>query len=119
MDQVWIDIEDNDNCGYFPMQTFESQGPTQTGRSVVIDEVSGREGPQEVIGWDNGAPYEISVVLIGDSGAGNSLLVFGGDNGIRMRPAESDEDWSLDAADQRGEPYILLGVDVPYTVVNG
>jgi hypothetical protein len=119
MDQVWIDIEDNPNCGYFPMQTFEAQGTPQIAKSVVIDEVSGRDGPQEVVGWSaesGGSPSEVTVVLIGDSGAGMSRLVMGGDNGIRMRPAKSASEWSLDDAEQRGEPYILLGVDVPHTL---
>lgn len=121
MEQVWIDIEDNDNCGYFPMQTFEAQGEAETADSVIVEEISGLAGPQEVVGWSSesgGGPSTVTVVLIGDSGAGNSRLVMGGDHGIRIRPANSESEWSLAVADQKGEPYILLNVGVAYTLAN-
>jgi len=121
MPQVWIDIEDNENCGYHPFQTFESQGAPETARSVVIEDIAGAEGPHEVVGWcsdEGGLPCDVTVVLIGDSGAGNSRLVMGGDNGIRIRPAGSGEEWSLNAASQRGEPYMLLRTDVGFTLID-
>ena len=103
------------------MQTFEAQEPERKARAVIVEEVSGRNGPQEIVGWSSengGSPSEVTVVKIGDSGAGNSRLVMGSDNGIRMRSAGSSDEWSLDVAEQQGEPYILLGVDVPFTLVN-
>lgn len=109
MPQVWIDIEDNDNCGYFPMQTFEMRGAERVAGSVVVNEVSDAYGPHEVVGWCDGEPCEVRVVKIGDSGAGESVLIHGGNNGIRLRPAGSDTDWDVDAPNQFGEPYILLG----------
>jgi len=56
--------------------------------------------------------------LIGDSGSGNSRLVMGDDNGIRIRAVNSESEWSLEVADQKGEPYILLNVGVAYTLTN-
>jgi hypothetical protein len=117
MTQVWIDIEDNENCGYFPMQTFESRGVAETSASVFVDDLPGATGPQEIVGWcsDNGGvACDVTVVLIGDSGAGESRLISGGDNGIRIRPTGSDEAWSLEAQQQRGEPYVLLASDAVY-----
>ena len=120
MAQIWIDIEDNENCGYFPMQTFEMRGSPETSPSVVVDDLpgpEGSEGPQEIVGWcseGGGTPCEVTVVLVGDSGAGESRLINGGDNGIRIRPAGSSEPWSLDAGRQRGEPYILLVSEASY-----
>jgi hypothetical protein len=119
MAQVWIDIEENENCGYHPLQTFEPQGLPQVAPSVVIEEVSGGAGPHEVVGWcsdGGGSPCDVTVVVIGDSGAGRSRLVMGGDNGVRLRPAGSATAWSLAARDQRGEPYILLRLEVPFTL---
>ena len=117
MAQVWIDIEENDNCGYFPMQTFEMRGPPETGSSVVVDDLPGSDGPQEIVGWCSdgaGSPCEVTVVLIGDSGAGESRLISGGDNGIRIRPVDSTEPWDVNNGHQRGEPYVLLASDAIY-----
>jgi hypothetical protein len=117
MAQVWIDVEDNENCGYFPMQTFEMRGSPEIGASVIVDDLPGSKGPQEIVGWcsdGDGSPSEVTVVLVGDSGAGESRLINGGDNGVRIRSAQSREPWSLNAEHQRGEPYILLVSDADY-----
>jgi len=82
--QVWIEIEENDNCGYHPLQTFEQQGEPTSYSSVVVEDVAGAEGPHEVVGWtteDGGGPCDVTVILIGDSGSGQSILVHGGDAG--------------------------------------
>lgn len=117
MAQVWIEIEDNENCGYFPMQTFEMRAAPETGSSVRVDELPGSAGPQEITGWcseGGSSPCEVSVVLIGDSGAGESRLIKGGTHGVRIRPAGSNEPWSLESDSQRGEPYVLLDSRAPY-----
>ena len=47
------------------------------------------------------------MVQVTDSGAAVSLLVAGGDFGLRIKPEDSG-DWSLAAEDQWGEPFMLL-----------
>ena len=117
MPQIWIDIEDNENCGYFPMQTFEQQGDQESGASIIIPEISGKQVAYEAVGWcsDNGgSPCAVTATLIGDSGAGRSRLIMGGNHGVRLRPAHTGGEWSLSAPDQFGEPYILLSEDSAY-----
>lgn len=117
MAQIWIEIEDNDNCGYYPTQTFETRADPESGTLVEVVELPGSDGPQQIIGWcseNGGSPCDVAVVLIGDSGAGESRLIKGGDYGVRIRPAELEEPWSLDARSQRGEPYLLLASDADY-----
>ena len=41
------------------------------------------------------------------------MLVYGGDDGIRLKPAGSEEDWSLTNSNQWGEPCLMLGKDTP------
>ncbi len=115
MPQIWIDIEDNDNSGYHPQQTFEQTGEIATAAAVIVPIVSGGDGPHEIVGWcqdGGGGACEVSYALVGDSGAGVSRLVWGGDNGIRLRAAGSTEAWSLDADGQFGEPYMLLNPEI-------
>ena len=45
---------------------------------------------------------------VSDSGQAVAHLVYGGDWGIRFRPDDSGEPWSVDSADQWGEPYLIL-----------
>jgi hypothetical protein len=43
-----------------------------------------------------------------DSGAGTVYLVWGGNWGLRLKPAGHEGPWSLDDASQWGEPYLLM-----------
>lgn len=116
MPQVWIDIEDNDNCGYFPMQTFEARGEERVACSILLDDVTNVDGLCEAVGWSDTGQCEIRVVTVGDSGAGESVLVHGGNHGIRLRPNRGGAEWSLDSEAEFGEPYMLLpsGTEVEY-----
>ena len=115
MDQLMIDIEDNDNCGYFPIQVFETQSEPQTASSITVPNIPDSDEPHTVIGWcsDNGGePCEVSAVTVGDSGSGQAIMVYGGDHGIRLKPTSSDAPWDLESPDQIGEPYLLLQTSV-------
>ena len=104
MAQVWIEIDENDNCGYFPIQVFEARGAEHVADSIVVE----HNGRQEVVGWEDGAPTTVRVVPVGDSGVGESLLIYGGNNGVRMRRASLSEPWSIRNDRESGEPYLLL-----------
>ena len=113
MGQIMIDIEDNDNSGYFPVQVFESQGEPRSSAVITVPSIPGSDEPHEVVGWcsdagDRGGPCQATAVIVGDSGLGQALMVHGGDHGVRLRPASSGSPWSLSAGEQMGEPYLLL-----------
>jgi len=64
-----------------------------------------------VTGWssmDGGSPVSAYAVNVEDSGAGGGYLVYGGDWGIRLGPADSNTPWSMDAPDQWGETHLVL-----------
>ena len=42
------------------------------------------------------------------------LLVFGGGQGIRLKPLDSSEDWDMESPNQWGEACLLLHKDAPY-----
>ena len=115
-----IDIEDNDNCGYFPIQVFETQSEPRTATSIIVPSIPESDEPHEIVGWcsdDGGTPCEVTAVIVGDSGSGQGLMIHGGDHGIRMRPSSSTTPWALDSGDQIGEPYLLLraGVELDFS----
>jgi hypothetical protein len=123
MDQLMIDIEDNDNCGYFPIQVFETQSEPSSARMITVPNIPQSDEPHDVIGWcsepsasasysSGGSPCEVTAVLVGDSGVGQVMMIHGGDYGIRLRPASSKLEWSLNSPTQTGEPYLLLATSI-------
>ncbi len=120
MPQVWVEVEENPNCSYSPQQVFEARGPEMTADALLVPEVSGHDGPHEVVGWSGdlgGSPCPVRYVLVGDSGAGVSLLVAGGTFGIRLRPVGSRSPWRIGSADQWGEAYMLLDPSAPVSAI--
>ncbi len=118
MGQIWVDVEENPNSEYLPMRVFETQGAEIVASAIRVSEVPGGEGPHEIIGWSSeggGTPADVTYAPVTDSGAAVSMLIVGGDFGVRIRLAgdrEDGDEWSLDSDDQRGEPYLLLPPDV-------
>ncbi len=121
MGQIIIDIEENDNCGYFPVQVFETQGKPRSSAVITVPAVPGSDERHQVVGWcasagareprepkEQGVPCEATAVVVGDSGSGQVLLIHGGEHGIRLRPVSSDSQWSLESGEQKGEPYMLI-----------
>ncbi len=96
-------IDPNPNCPEGCDRRFQAAGePRAVGR------VRYWVGPDEAIlcdvaGWSSaggGTPCEARAVPVDDSGAGVSLLIYGGDWGLRLTPAAGGEPF--------GEPYLLL-----------
>jgi len=47
-------------------------------------------------------------VRIEDSSQGEAFLIYGGDWGVRLRPADNDGAWAHENGSQWGEPYLVL-----------
>ncbi len=111
-----IDIEDNENSGYFPIQVFETQSEPKSAAVIRIPNIPESDEPHDVVGWssdEGGIACDATAVLVGDSGSGQALMIYGGDHGIRLRPSSSKSPWALSSSDQAGEPYLLLQTSVP------
>lgn len=108
---MYVEVDANPNCENSVFARFRELGPGRPVSQVrVYDRVSTGEWCQ-VIGWreDPSAPVCPAMVQpVEDSGAGTVYLVSGGNWGIRLKPLEAAEDWSLESARQWGEAYLLL-----------
>lgn len=108
---MYVEVDANPNCQNSAFIRFRELGPgRQVSRVRVYDRVSTGEWCQ-VTGWreDPAAPVCPAIVQpVEDSGAGTVYLVFGGNWGIRLKPLEADEEWSLASVRQWGEAYLLL-----------
>ncbi len=81
---------------------------------VLATDPMGQDVWSEVTGWSADGPCPAMAALSEDSGEGVVLLVYGGNEGIRLRPADSSEQWNLDSATQWGEACLMLGKDTPF-----
>ncbi len=66
-----------------------------------------------VTGWSSQGPCPARSALAEDSGEGVVLLVYGGDEGLRLQPAGSGEEWDLANAAQWGEACLMLAEGTP------
>ena len=108
---IYIEIEDNDNCDYMPLQVYEARADPMPIRWVRLFEPDRPHGIYEVTGWDSedeGTPCPAMYVPISDSGQAEAHLICGGDWGVRLKPLSSDEEWDLGSLHQWGEPYLVL-----------
>ena len=81
---------------------------------VVAPAPMGEDQWCEVTGWDAGGPCPAMAALSEDSGEGVILLVYGGDEGLRLKPADLMEDWNLVSANQWGEACLMLGSETRF-----
>jgi hypothetical protein len=87
--------------------------PSEVHRVLATDSM-GQDVWCQVTGWGTGGPCSAMTALSEDSGEGVVLLVYGGDEGIRLKPADSAEDWDLASSAQWGEACLMLGKDTPF-----
>ncbi|MCY3543391.1 MAG: hypothetical protein OXH22_05040 [Chloroflexi bacterium] len=119
-ESIYIEVDENDNCEYMPLMLYEAHADAVPVTRVVLDEPGRAPGEYQVTGWssDNGGtPCAAMYCPVSDSGQAVVHLVFGGDWGIRMKPANSAVDWSIDDPEQFGEPYIML-MDASAVILN-
>ena len=66
-----------------------------------------------VTGWSSTGPCQAMAALSEDSGDGVVLLIYGGDEGIRLSPLDATEDWDLANTNQWGEACLMLDKSAP------
>ncbi|MBM3932700.1 MAG: hypothetical protein FJ319_00055 [SAR202 cluster bacterium] len=107
---IYLEIEQNPNCDYMPMQVYDPHLEAVPVRRVRIEDPGHPFGVYEVTGWSSergGTPCPAMYAPIMDSGAAEAHLVYGGDWGVRLRPEGSNEPWDVSSPRQWGEPYVI------------
>ena len=108
-----IDVAAGSNSPMDLNRMFDLLAEPRTIRRVFTADPMGRDIWCEVTGWGEDGLYPALAAPSEDSGDGVVLLVYGGDNGIRLRPEGSPGDWDLTDSDQWGEPCLMLDKDTP------
>lgn len=92
---------------------FDLVSEPQPITGVFTADADGQDRWCDVTGWSESGPCSAMAALSEDSGEGVVLLVYGGDQGIRLRPAGCQEAWDLASQNQWGEACLMLHKDAP------
>ena len=111
-DFIEIDVTSGPNCRDSLNRIYQALGPPRKVSRVPFDSRDSSDRLCQVTGWSAAGPCDALVAPVEDSGAGASLLLYGGDQGLRFKPADSDEPWDLASPEQWGEPCLLLAPDI-------
>jgi hypothetical protein len=106
-----VEVESNDNTPMSANQVYKNIGARHPVSAVRLFEGEPEGRLFDLTGWssdEGGSPCDAFAVQIEDSSEGSAWLVYGGDWGVRLRPTESLEDWSVDDPDQYGETHLVL-----------
>ena len=106
-----IDVEANANSAMTANQVFKNLADPFRVAFVRLYEGEPEGQLCAVTGWSSaaaGSPVEAFGVRVEDSSAGDAYVVFGGDWGIRLRPAAVTGAWSADDGEQWGETHLVL-----------
>ena len=108
-----VEVEAGENSPMDLNRVFDLLSEPRSIKRVFTADPSGQDMWCEVTGWSRMGPCPAFAALSEDSGEGVVLLIYGGDDGIRLRPVGSPGDWDLSSGAQWGEPCLMLGKDAP------
>ena len=110
---IEVDVTEGANCPMSVTRMFDAmQDPIEVSRVVTSDR-QGNDRMCDVTGWSKETgPCPAYSALVEDSGEGILMLIYGGDEGIRLKVEGSEEPWALDSPSQWGEACLLLDGNV-------
>lgn len=106
-----VDVEAGDNSPLDLNRIFDLLSQPRQIRRVFTAGLMGQDIWCDVTGWSRNGPCPAFAALSEDSGEGVVLVIYGGGQGIRLRPSGSDGDWDLGNNGQWGEACLMLGKD--------
>ena len=109
-----LDVSSELNSPFDLNRVFDILGEPIPISQIYTSDLMGTDDWCDVVGWDESGPCQAFAVLSEDSGDGVILLLYGGVEGIRLRPAEGTDGWDLASASQWGEPCLMLDKDTSY-----
>lgn len=107
--------------GNSPMElnrVFDLLGDPQPVSRIFTADLKGEDRWCDVTGWSDQGQCPAYAARAEDSGDGVILLVYGGNQGIRLRPADLADPWALENPGQWGEPCLMLPAEARYEVID-
>jgi hypothetical protein len=110
MPYIEVEVEAGDNTDMSILRMFDAREDPREVTWVFALRRDGTEGHCAVTGWSSDGPCPAKAAPVWDSGDGVALLVYGGDEGIRLKHTDSAATWDIADPTQWGEPCLLLEV---------
>ena len=107
-----IDVSESSNCPMELVRMFDTLGPSTKISQVMSSDINGRPILCDVTGWSEVGPCSAYAVFVEDSGDGVAMLIYGGNEGIRLAISGTTDQWELTNSKQWGEACLLVGKDV-------
>ena len=111
---IEVDVQKGANSPLYLTRMFEALDTPKPVSWAKVGCPDGQDRICQVTGWYSEGPCAPYAVLVDDSGEGLATLLYGGDQGIRLKPEDIDEPWNLSSPHQWGEACLLLDKDVPH-----
>ncbi len=108
---IEVEVIAGDNSPLDLHRMFDLLEDPRSVSRVLAPDPMGEDVWCDVTGWNDGGPSPAMAALSEDSGEGVVLLIYGGDEGVRLRPVDAHGDWDLADRGQWGEACLMLGKD--------
>lgn len=112
---IEIEVESGLNSPLDLHRMFDLISEPRPVSQVLTADAEGTDRWCDVTGWSESGPCPAHAALSEDSGEGVVLVVYGGDQGIRLKGADCIENWDLTSPNQWGEACLLLDKSAPFT----
>ena len=108
---IEVDVQPGANCDYSLTRIFDAVSDPRPVTWLHAPGPRGDVGIYEVTGWSAEGPCPAYAALVENSGEERALLVYGGNEGIRLKPRGSLDPWGFDSGEQWGEPCLPLDTE--------
>ena len=106
-----IEVSECPNSPLSLTRMFDAKGDPVLVTRIVTADLDGNDTWCDVTGWCEAGSCPAYTALVEDSGEGIARLIYGGDQGIRLKRSGLDEPWDLASPHQWGEACLLLDKD--------
>ena len=109
---IEVDVEECNNSPLSVNKIFQALDMPMPITKIVAPDRSGVEIECFITGWSAEGICTAYAALVEDSGEGRVLLVYGGNNGVRLQSTIEAASWNIEDLSQWGEPCLLLDQNI-------
>ncbi len=118
---IELDIEPNKNVDEYECRTFMSLNKPYLIKKTLYYPEEEEAFLVEIVGWEDGRQSNAYAILVEDSGDGEAWLIYGGNEGIRIRKSSDTtskgQEFSLEHEYEWGEKYLYYNAKLYHEAI--